>query len=101
MLSGLLAITSLHIVLLAVCAFLVVLLILLGIIFSGRKKRRDQENEKDNAVSASVTESAAPAEGIRKKEDVSESAEPAMENTAVSEPEETAGEMAVTEGAEE
>ena len=32
MLSGLLAITSLHIVLLAVCALLVVLLILLGII---------------------------------------------------------------------
>ena len=89
MLSGLLAITSLHIVLLAVCAFLVVLLILLGIIFSGRKKRRDQENEKDNAVSASV------------KEDVSESAEPAMGNTAVSEPEEPAGEIAVTEAAEE
>ena len=101
MLSGLLAITSLHIVLLAVCAFLVVLLILLGIIFSGRKKRRDQENEKDNAASASVTESVAPAEGTRKKEDVSESAEPAMENTAVSEPEETAGEIAVTEAAEE
>ena len=44
---GFLAITTLHIILLAVCAFLIALLILLFAIFSGRKKKHEDENPDD------------------------------------------------------
>ena len=100
MLSELLAITPMHIVLLAACAFLVVLLILLGIIFSGKKKRRNQENEENDAASASVSRSEVSADCIQKKEDVSESAEPSAENAAVSELQQPVREIVASSAAE-
>lgn len=80
---GFLAITTLHIILLAVCAFLIALLILLFAIFSVRKKKHEDENPDDVSLKTPSATAQEPSEA--QPQDASASAAAAQPASASAE----------------
>lgn len=94
---GFLAITTLHIILLAVCAFLIALLILLFAIFSGGKKKHEDENPDDVSLKTPSATAQEPSEA--QPQDASASAAAAPPTSAPAEEVREAEEPAAREEA--